>query len=254
MEKCNYCKKMFNNCSMHIKRNKECKKRSQIECEVCNRKTKCINYFYNNRICRSCEKDNDKYKTITKTTAKKEYFLNDDDLEKIDCLEVNNPHYSCASSMKLYCVNQVIKLADEKYKSSFDQVKREKEEKRKIRQRNKKIKLKEKENNENKRRQELQQALFKYDLKIREDSRLCQGYIDGSINWELTNVVKMCCEMHWLYNYTDYRSQIDKEIKENKNIFEYFNFEEIESDVRSDVINKLGYPDTWPWMFDGGDD
>jgi len=52
-------------------------------------------------LCDKCV-NLDKNKFICKSTIKKEYKLNDEDIDDLVFKEVKNPHYRCAGSMKLY--------------------------------------------------------------------------------------------------------------------------------------------------------
>ena len=64
------------------------------------------------------------------------------------------------------------------------------------------------------RRNELQEALKKYGLQIRDDSKLCHGYIDGSLkDWSLNDVVDMCRQMNWLFTHTNYEKRVHENIQ-----------------------------------------
>lgn len=48
------------------------------------------------------------------------------------------------------------------------------------------------------------ESLNKYKLQLREDSKLCQGYIDGTIkDWTIDQIVERMCQMRFLYEYCD---------------------------------------------------
>lgn len=221
-------------------------------CFDCSKRTINTNYFFKIPICFQCQKINPILTMITKTTAKTNYFLNDNDLKSINYFETKNPYYSSGYNMRLYLKSDVDKLVNEKYGDNLDNMKQEKESKKITRIRNKKMKCQE-------RRSDLVYKLSEVGLKIRSDSRLCDNYINGTLSkdWKLEDVVEMCCLMNWLYNYTDYKKKLkeklDDELSFYKNFGERYYFpdiyEGVESSVRDEIIEKNGgIPDTWPWF------
>jgi hypothetical protein len=221
-------------------------------CFDCWKKTTCLDHFFQIPICYGCRKDNLNLKMITKTTAKTEYHLTDIDLKKLEYFETKNPHYRCGSNMTLFLESDVKKYVDEKYGESFENIKLEKETKKAKRKKNK-------ENKKTIRRSELSNELQKVGLKIRNDSKLCENYIDGSLSneWSLKKVVDMCCEMHWLYNYTNYKKKLNRSLNNEIEICKSWDgryyFSDIYDDVEPTVRNKIikengGLPIVYPWL------
>ena len=70
------------------------------------------------RLCKNCI-ELDEFKLISKSRCKSEYKLSDNDLELFEVYEVDNPHFKCAPSMKLYKLNyqltQILIIPDKKY-------------------------------------------------------------------------------------------------------------------------------------------
>ena len=81
-------------------------------CNSCYKKTSSVNEFYNIHVCYDCSRADDKYKLITKTTAKKEYFLTDKHLSTLQNTTRANPHYKCASEMVLFLLDDIVDLAE----------------------------------------------------------------------------------------------------------------------------------------------
>lgn len=156
-------------------------------------------------FCHNCR---EKPAHITKTRAKSAYCLNDTDLDKLKCELKRNPHYRSAAPMTLYLFSDVEKLANCKHpnlRMTLDQ-KIEKSRRRADKKNKPRIK----------RRQLLSDALKEKGLQIRSDSKLCDGFIDGTLGskWTLKNVVEMCCEMKWLFEHTSYKEELDQEVQE----------------------------------------
>ncbi len=191
------------------------------------------NPFYYICICSDCQKSH--LPMITKTTAKTRYLLKDEDLAKLKSICVENPYYKKASEMVLFLEKDCQNMAPD----NLADLLAKKEEKSMKRKENKEKKI-------NERRKELQRALGAVGLKIRKDSKLCNGYIHGTLDkdeWSLADVVKMCQEMHWLHTKTNYREMLDKElkksIKDEKECYGHYNFDEIYNIVEPMVREQV---------------
>ena len=60
-----------------------------------------IDIFFKKTLCNNC-KAHPKYALVTASTAKKNYFLNDNDLLPLRTMGVNNPHHKNTSPFRLY--------------------------------------------------------------------------------------------------------------------------------------------------------
>jgi hypothetical protein len=98
------------------------------------------------------------------------------------------------------------------------------------------------------RRLELEEALAKYKLVIRGDSRLCNGYIDGTLkDWNISQIVKRMCQMKYLYEYTDFQKIYDNVWRHQDRY--YSDPEEVFEEAEHMTIKKNGgYPRIFPWM------
>ncbi len=93
------------------------------------------------------------------------------------------------------------------------------------------------------REKELKETLGKYKLKLREDSKLCENYIEDG-EGDINEIVQRMCEMKYLFEYCNMRKRI-KDIKlQNKDSI-FTPFQEAEYNI---LKEKGGYPKEWPWM------
>lgn len=201
-------------------------------CFYCMDKTYSLNDFYKLPICKKCQEQH--LPMITKTMAKTYYLLTDKQLIKLPFITKRNGYGGLTS---LFLKKDIELLAP------IDL-----EDKLKIKEERSTIRKQKKDERLNKRRQELTNELKKYGLHIREDSKLCQGYIDGSLDkgWTLNKVVSMCREMNWLYTKTNYKKLLDKALKKAQyEDDEYYNFNEtyyeVEPTIREEVKKRYNF-------------
>ena len=143
--------------------------------------------------------------TITKTEAKQDFRLNDKDLTKLPCSERRNPYYRCAPPMKIYYVRDIVTAAKEKHGSKRlmdEKVAKRKEASNKRRRTIEAVKQK--------RYDELVNKLGQHGLPLREDSRLCEEYIERGVG-NIDHIVETMIEMNFYFQHTDYR-QIYREV------------------------------------------
>lgn len=204
---------------------------SQKICEKCYSKTKAngsnspISIFdedakINIRMCRDCRcKYYAKYpepnpeqltgdgsqstvngQTVTKSTAKEIYKLTDMDLEELYVTYVRNPHYRTAAPMHLYDKEDVIRLARQAHggdvgikaaRTATSARGRAIRDTRRLQVESRTTLLTER----------LEQA----GLTLREDSRLCQQYIDNG-HRDVDEIVTTMKEMAWYFRCTDYET------------------------------------------------
>ncbi len=98
----------------------------------------------------------------------------------------------------------------------------------------------------------LKNALKNVGLKLRPDSKLCQQFINNTLDkkvWNLEKVVKMCQEMNWLYTQTNYSELLDEALQDEIDFYKhekgYFNFQDIydyiEPKIRKKVKKQFNY-------------
>ena len=81
--------------------------KTDYRCDHCKDKRGRINRTLNTRLCEEC-RVLPEYKLICKSTVLKEYFVPKSCLTDIECYEVCNPHYRCASAMILYKIQDIL--------------------------------------------------------------------------------------------------------------------------------------------------
>lgn len=219
-------------------------------CDNCEDSDAKYNRTLEKYLCSECS-ESDEFTLMCKSTAKQEYFLTEKDLKDLEYYEADNPHWKSASSMKLYTKTDVISKFRDKYDVDSDNEDDKKKELKKRREKRSTFNKDAREHGTKKRRKELVSALSKYKLKLRSDSKLCQKYINGTLDkeWTVDEVVERMCEMHYLFNYgKKYINQAQRSYDETLEAG-YFPDSNVIDDAESLMLDKIGdYPDTWPWM------
>jgi hypothetical protein len=181
---------------------------------------------YNNRfdvaLCKECLDTNDKYILLNKTVSKKEYLLTDSDLENLKTYNIKTKF--CIGTY--YSKYDILNTAAVKYNTIPDLVcdilknihidnekalalKREKRAENAVK-RNAKEKIK-----QEKRKQILVEALTQAGIEFRNDSKLCQKYIDGE-DINIDYIVLRMAQMKYLYEHCHMDECIDIAYKEQK--------------------------------------
>ena len=180
----------------------------------------------------------DTEKRITRTEAKTTYFLKDADLECLTC-ELKKSRQYRNTIMKLYVLSEIKVLAYRIW-GGPEGVAAEKERRLK-----RKAELSEKRMAKyHARKQELANALSKYGLKIRKDSKLCAAYLDGG-KYSLKYVVDTCRKMNWLYAKTDYASRLHEVIQQEYEILGHCDTQDEAEDMQSIIIEEHGGGEPW---------
>ncbi len=94
--------------------------------------------------------------------------------------------------------------------------------------------------------------LLKIGIVRRDDSKLCNSFIDNAYFVKEYNSVKKIAfrmrQVHYLYTYTDYEETL-KKIIESRDCEDDEGKDYIKPQVEAEYITMEGkkYPDTWPW-------
>lgn len=222
------------------------------ECDECGETPARINRIFDKRLCKEC-RENPEYKLIYKTTAKNKYFLNEKDIEQLECFEtVAYTGYGNRSAVTLirdydammyFCHKQGIDVSQVEERRELLQERKERK--------SEKIKATKKEKKNN-REKELKKALKKKGVEMRNDSKLCRGYIDGTIkDWSVKEIVKRMCQMKYLYEYANmdrYIAKVERnQMKELK--AGYFPDTSVVEEAEMMALKKAGgFPKKWPWL------
>lgn len=175
---------------------------------------------------------------ICKTEAKKQYILNDDDLE--DIVPQITRHSKYKTQIYMYNKDELFAKAIEKYGSVEEfNIKKNKKIERLIKSQET---SRQKKNNklllEKTRRNELEQMLAEYNLQIREDSLICNEYIKlgDKAMYDKHEIVLIMNEMNFLYNHTNYKN-ILKTVRHN-NYDSYYDSENDNEANEEDIREK----------------
>lgn len=103
-----------------------------------------------------------------------------------------------------------------------------------------------------KRKNKLITKLRQYKLELRNDSKLCQGYISGSIkDWDIDDIVNRMCQIHYLFNYCNMNKYIKQANDEQNEEFNagYIPDISVFDQAEMIVLKEIGeYPEIWPWI------
>ena len=199
----------------------------------------------------------DKYKLLYKTDIKNRYFINEDELDDYDCYIVDGRRGY--PDMTLYKISDVKDGFCSKFsidrnnntaiENKINELQKDKEQK--LLERKENAKKKKMEMND-KRKTKLVKVLKEYGLELRNDSKLCNGYIDGTIkDLSLNEIVQRMCQMKYLYDYCnmddccaeayDYQQE---ELRAG-----YFPDCTVFEHAELIALKKYGnYPAVWPWL------
>jgi hypothetical protein len=207
---------------------------------------------------------------ITKSAAKHDYFLTDADLANIPSTEKRNPRFRSAAPMILYKEDDIKSAFCHKHGITADagpiadavsgvnvgsveaKIKSLKAQKEEKSAKMKAGKAKKRQGRED----ELVAALTDAGLNLRSDSKLCHGYIDGTLTdvWTVPQIVKRMCQVKYLFEYCNIDSFLNDLRKEYREWGEYYNSEDLFDEAETKALRKRraetgsAYPDIWPWQ------
>lgn len=177
--------------------------------------------------------------TMCTSLAKTTFYLTDKDLVNLIYTPKINPYYRNAPPMKMYNKQDLIQIAFRKHKTNTKTVKtlkeiiHDKKEKSLIRQQTK-------QNKQVQREIELREALDVYGLFIRDDSRVCNEYIQrgrGPNGETLSQVVDIMVEMNWYFkhNYKNIFNNIKREYIYND---EWYDINQVSQEAKIQIIRN----------------
>jgi len=230
------------------------KQTNKYLCEICGEPDSRINQAHKIRLCDECV-NTDEYRLICKSKAKEKYFLTEKDLADIDSLSAPNPN-SRRNDYVLFNRREIIEIFCKKYDVNpydDDEIKAKRIEMMDHREQQREKRAQNSKNRQVKRKQELKAVLEAMGLELRADSKLCQGYIDGTIKDKcIGEIVERMCEMKYLYDYCDMDNCFKKTKRERAEELEYEYhsdmslFDEAELIALRKYGHKGSYPKKWP--------
>jgi len=214
-----------------------------------------LNKYFNKYICKNCKEFNSNYILITKTNAKKNYLLTDDDLDNIEPFtgKTTSSYGPATYFVKINLIN----LACEKHNVDSSNLEnkilniineknnKKKENKIKKEEKNKELEIK--------RKNKLILNLKKAGLKFRNDSMLCKKYIKGDKEFSLEEIVERMSQMKYLYEYChmDECKSIayDQHCEEiNAGYFPDCSVTDYAEYLALEKYSNGKYPDIYPWQ------
>jgi hypothetical protein len=152
---------------------------------------------------------------ICQTDARVKYLLTLKDLKNIPYVARRALNYYSKSKIYLYRLKDIEDKSKDKYGGNFETVKKQKEELRKMKE-------KQKENEKFDRKLKLTYELDKRGLELRDDSKLCDIFIEKGIEHvheickeidSLSDLIDMVEKMEFYYKHTNYSLLMKKQIK-----------------------------------------
>jgi hypothetical protein len=223
-------------------------------CVECNGTKARLDRFRDIYLCSTC-KGLEKYKLIYKTHIKDQYDIK---IENYNFQFYEQPYgkwptrflYRLSDVHDVFCqIHNIDRQDAQAIEAKRQEITEEKLQLRidrsQQRQQNKII-------NSEKRRTKLIKALEEFGLELRPDSRLCSGYINGTIkDWNIKRIVRRMCQMKYLYEYCNMEACYQELYNEDDD--EYFyndNYRErILERAEALALSRVGgYPDQWPWL------
>lgn len=217
---------------------------------------------FNGYLCEPCL-ELPQYVLKYYSNIKTDYFVDmyESDAEEFNTRAFSKPAtmYRLSDILDYFCEvyeidrqnNDAINNKLRELKGNNNRIKEQKEQKR--RERQAVLEAKQKIESDNRRRN-LIVRLREYKLELRNDSKLCHGYIEGTItDWSLVGVVKRMCEMKFLYDYCNMDHYLDKAYEYQQEEYEagYFPDCTVFEQAEMMALRKHGpYPidNKWPWL------
>jgi len=222
------------------------------KCIECNETRGIFRSRFENYICKFCYVL-PKYTLVTKTNCKKIYNLTENDLYGLV-----KYHRTCAYGDATYYTKDMIiyrscikhNTTTEELENTLQNLKLEKEQAKetKRQQRMQKEQVK-----QGKRKYKLEEALNKAGLLLRNDSALCQQYINGNDDYELEFIVRRMSQMKYLFEYChmdecrdiayeEYTDELQNGYYPDCSVFDRA------EDIALTKYSNGRYPDKFPWL------
>lgn len=215
-------------------------------------------------LCKIC-RETEKYKLMYKTHIKDQYNINMDDYEDYEPIIYDRGSwglrylYKLSDVLHIFCGlhnldrNDPIAIENKKQEIIRDKA-QNKAARAHQRAQNKII-------NRQKRHDKLVEALRASGLELRADSKLCHGYIDGTIkDWTIKRIVERMCQMKFLYQYANmdqcYQEVCEAEEEDFEFVrdkfprgTEYYPGPRVAVYAEELALKRAGgYPAVWPWL------
>jgi hypothetical protein len=208
-------------------------------------------------LCSSCS-ESDAYRLIYKSYIKDKYFVDVEELEVRQCESFELPSkwrtyktlYKVSDVLDVFCIQyDVPRNNSEAIKEKVAELTERRERLKEERSRKRSVK---KTITTSARRIELIEALNEYGLELRPDSKLCHGYINGTIkDWTVPQIVQRMCQMKYLYDYCNFDACFEqaRENQREERRAGYYPDSNLFDEAEHIALQRYGpYPDSWPWL------
>ena len=214
-----------------------------VECNNIGKKNTTLNLI----LCNNCKNLN-KYTLITKTNSKKFYYLKDSDISNLKSFTKNTSYGLGTFYIKSDIINSFCNKYNtdiNNYQKVIDNIINEKDIKREKQ-------LENRINKKNKRKQMLINKLNSRGVSFRNDSVLCENFINGDKSLNINDVVNRMCQMKYLFKYCHMNKCKDEAYEKQQEVLEagYFPDCSVFDDAEYLALKKYSnnkYPDIFPW-------
>jgi hypothetical protein len=215
-------------------------------------------------LCKIC-RETVKYKLMYKTHIKDQYNICMDDYEDYEPIIYDRGSWGLRYLYKLSDVHHIFCIHHNIDHNDIDAIETKRQEIIREKAQNKADRKERRAHNQivnrQKRHDKLVVALAGFGLILRADSKLCNGYINGTIKDQtIKQIVRRMCEMKFLYEYAN-MSQCYQEIcdaEEDDFEFvrdkfsrgtEYYPGPRVVVYAEELALKRIGgYPEVWPWL------
>ena len=186
---------------------------------------------------------------ICQSSAVKDYGLTLKELEPIEYKNVKNPKNK-HNPIKLYDLNLIHNIAINKH-GSIDNAINYANRKKELTMARAISRSDKREDDKIFRKNSLINKLQIYNLELRNDSKLCSEYIDGTLkDWTEDQVVSRMCQMKYLFDYRNMSYYLDKAYSDQKEEKRagYYPDMTIFEQAEYEAMKNHKYPHIYPWI------
>ena len=99
------------------------------------------------------------------------------------------------------------------------------------------------------RKEHLRSCLLAQKLELRDDSVICKKYIDGNGDKNVDEIVHEMALMHWLHNYTSYKSDLPRMVDHLVTRHGVFKGVWRKAATQIKTCHTVCHmPKSWPWL------
>lgn len=223
-----------------------------VYCDECHTNPGKSIRFIDYPVCEPCSQL-PRYNFITKSDAKEDYLVKDEDLNGLDAHQVSS-RYGSRQFALLFNKLDIMHKSCERHSTTLEELSSVLESKKQDKYAKslaRKMKIQENRNmREALRREQMIDALRVVGLELRDDSKLCQLYIEGKTD-NLSQIVRRMGEMRFLYEYChmeECRDEAYKNMREERDLFGHCDttVQDIAESIALAKYSRGQYPEVLP--------